>query len=91
MSAGVEQRLEAVDGRMGSLERRMESLEVRQLSTESSLVKVIDAVTEIVKVQEQHSRMLVELVETGHITGGRLYAVDARLGRIETQAGFVLD
>jgi hypothetical protein len=69
---------------------RLSALEGRQVAVEGSLAKVIDAVTEIASVQEKHSRVLVELVETGRIGGGRLNALEARLGRIETQAGFVL-
>ena len=52
--------------------------------------KVIDAVTGIAKVQEQHSAMLAELVETSRISGGRLNTVEARVGRIEKQAGMTL-
>jgi hypothetical protein len=88
--ARVDERFTAVDQRLDKLESRAQSLETRQLSVEGSLSKVIDAVTEIAKVQERHSRSLAELVEAGRITGGRLNALEARLGRVETQAGFVL-
>jgi hypothetical protein len=86
----VDERFTGVDQRLDKLESRAQSLEARQLSVEGSLSKVIDAVTEIAKVQERHSRILAELVETGRIAGGCLNALEARLGRIETQAGFVL-
>ena len=57
---------------------------------EGSLGKVIDAVTEIAKVQEKHSGLLIELVESGRIAGARMNAVEARLGRIESKTGLAL-
>ena len=66
--------------------------EVRQrLSTvEGSLGKVIDAVTEIAKIQEKHSGLLIELAESDRIAGARLNALEARLGRIESKSGLAL-
>ena len=63
--------------------------EVRQrLSTvEGSLGKVIDAVTEVAKIQEKHSGVLIELAELERIAGARLNALEARLGRIESKTG----
>ena len=68
---GVEQRLDGVERRLGVVE--------------GTLGKVIDAVTEVAKVQEKHSGLLVELVESDRIAGARLNAVEARLGRIENK------
>ncbi len=66
--------------------------EVRQrLSTvEGSLGKVIDAVTEVAKIQEKHSVVLIELAESERIAGARLNALEARLGRIESKTGLAL-
>jgi chromosome segregation ATPase len=66
--------------------------EVRQrLSTvEGSLGKVIDAVTEVAKMQEKHSGLLIELAESDRIAGARLNALEARLGRIESKSGLAL-
>lgn len=57
---------------------------------EGSLGKVIDAVTEIAKVQEKHSVLLIELADSGRIAGTRLNALEARLGRIESKTGLAL-
>jgi septation ring formation regulator EzrA len=66
--------------------------EVRQrLSVvEGSLGKVIDAVTEVAKIQEKHSSLLIELAESDRIAGARLNALEARLGRIESKTGLAL-
>ena len=74
--ARFDQRLTAVEQRLGGLE--------------GTVSKMIDAVTSMAKVQEQHSAMLAELVETSRISGGRLNTVEARVGRIEKQAGMTL-
>jgi hypothetical protein len=76
--------------RLDRQEQRMSVFEERQFSVEGSLTKVIEAVTEIAKVQEKHSALLIELVESERITGSRLNAVEARLGRIEKQTGLVI-
>jgi hypothetical protein len=57
---------------------------------EGSLGKVIDAVTEIAKIQEKHSVLLIELADSGRIAGTRLNALEARLGRIESKTGLAL-
>ena len=75
---GVEQRLDRVEQRLDGVERRLGVVE-------GTLGKVIDAVTEVAKVQEKHSGLLVELVESDRIAGARLNAVEARLGRIENK------
>jgi septation ring formation regulator EzrA len=63
----------------------------QRLSTvEGSLGKVIDAVTEIAKMQEKHSGLLIELAESDRIAGTRLNALEARLGRIESKSGLAL-
>jgi hypothetical protein len=41
-------------------------------------------------VQETHSALLTELVESSRIAGGRLNTLEARLGRIEKQAGLAV-
>jgi hypothetical protein len=66
--------------------------EVRQRLTtvEGSLGKVIDAVTEVAKMQEKHSGLLIELAESDRIAGARLNALEARLGRIESKSGLAL-
>jgi hypothetical protein len=66
--------------------------EVRQRLSivEGSLGKVIDAVTEIAKVQEKHSVVLIELAESDRIASARLNALEARLGRIESKSGLAL-
>jgi chromosome segregation ATPase len=66
--------------------------EVRQRLSivEGSLGKVIDAVTEIAKIQEKHSSLLIELADSGRIAGTRLNALEARLGRIESKTGLAL-
>jgi len=87
--ADLRQRADGHEQRLEALEGRMESMEGRQLSIEGSIVKVIDAVTEIAKVQEKHSAILIELVESGGITGSRLNAVEGRLACIEAHARFV--
>ena len=71
-------------------DQRLTAVEQRQGGLEGTMSKVIDAVTSIAKVQEQHSAMLAELVETSRISGGRLNTVEARVGRIEKQAGMTL-
>jgi chromosome segregation ATPase len=87
---GVEQRLDGVEQRLGGVEQRLTGSEQRLGGLEGTMSKVIDAVTTIAKVQEQHSAMLAELVETSRISGGRLNTVEARVGRIEKQAGVTL-
>jgi hypothetical protein len=57
---------------------------------EDSLGKVIVAVTEIAKIQEKHSSLLMELADSGRIAGTRLNALEARLGRIESKTGLAL-
>ena len=66
--------------------------EVRQRLSivEDSLGKVIEAVTEIAKIQEKHSSLLIELAESDRIAGARLNALEARLGRIESKSGLAL-
>lgn len=66
--------------------------EVRQRLSivEGSLGKVIDGVTEIAKIQEKHSSLLIELAESDRIAGARLNALEARLGRIESKSGLAL-
>lgn len=86
----VEQRLDGVEQRLGGVEQRLSGSEQRLSGLEGTMSKVIDAVTTIAKVQEQHSAMLAELVETSRISGGRLNTVEARVGRIEKQAGMTL-
>ena len=88
--AHVDQRLTAVEQRLGGVEQWLTAVEQRQSGLEGTMSKVIDAVTSIAKVQEQHSAMLAELVETSRISGGRLNTVEARVGRIEKQAGMTL-
>jgi uncharacterized coiled-coil protein SlyX len=87
----VDERFMAVDQRLDKVEQRLDGLESRVHTVEGSLVKVIDSVTGIAKVQEKHSALLIDLVEAGQITGSRLNAVEGRLARIEKQAGFVLN
>jgi chromosome segregation ATPase len=87
---GVEQRLDGIEQRQGGVEQRLTAVEQRQGGLEGTMSKVIDALTAISKVQEQHSAMLAELVETSRISGGRLNTVEARVGRIEKQAGMTL-
>lgn len=86
----VEQRLGGVEQRLTSVDQRLTAVEQRQGGLEGTMSKVIDAVTSMAKVQEQHSAMLAELVETSRISGGRLNTVEARVGRIEKQAGMTL-
>ncbi len=76
--AELRQRLDGVEQRLDGVERRLGVVE-------GTLGKVIDAVTEVAKVQEKHSGLLVELVESDRIAGARLNAVEARLGRIENK------
>jgi len=57
---------------------------------EGTVSKVICAVTEIAKVQETHSTVFAEPVKSSRIASGRLNTVEARLGRIEKQAGLAL-
>lgn len=83
--AGLRQRLDGVDQRLDRVEQRLDGVERRLGVVEGTLGKVIDAVTEIAKVQEKHSGLLVELVESDRIAGARLNAVEARLGRIENK------
>jgi DNA repair ATPase RecN len=87
---GIEQRLSGVEQRLGGVEQRLTGSEQRLGGLEGTVSKVIDAVTSMAKVQEQHSAMLAELVETSRISGGRLNTVEARVGRIEKQAGMTL-
>ena len=82
---GVEQRLDRVEQRLDGVEQRLDGVERRLGVVEGTLGKVIDAVTEVAKVQEKHSGLLVELVESDRIAGARLNAVEARLGRIENK------
>ena len=86
----VEQRLDGIEQRLGGVEQRLTGVEQRQGGLEGTVSKIIDAVTSMAKVQEQHSAMLAELVETSRISGGRLNTVEARVGRIEKQAGMTL-
>jgi septation ring formation regulator EzrA len=78
--------------REGFAEVRVGFTEVHQrLSTvEGTLGKVIDAVTEVAKMQEKHSGLLIELAESDRIAGARLNALEARLGRIESKSGLAL-
>jgi 3-dehydroquinate dehydratase len=76
--------------RFDRVELRLDRLDGRQQTVEVTLANVIDAVTQIATVQEKHSGILAELVESERITGGRLNALEARLGRIEKQTGLVL-
>jgi chromosome segregation ATPase len=88
--SAVEQRIATVEQRITDVEQRLGGLENRASTIEGALNKVIGAVTEIAKVQEKHSALLMELVESDRIAGSRLNAVEARLGRIEKQMGFTL-
>ena len=88
--ARVDQRLTAVEQRLTGVEQHLDGIEQRLGGLEGTMSKVIDAVTSMAKVQEQHSAMLAELVETSRISGGRLNTVEARVGRIEKQAGMTL-
>ncbi len=72
------------------MDQRLTETEQRLGGLEGTVSKVIDAVTNIAKVQETHSTLLAELVETSRISGGRLNAVEARLGRIEKQTGLAV-
>jgi septation ring formation regulator EzrA len=72
------------------LSERLDRHDQRLSVVEGSLAKVIDAVTEIAKVQEKHSALLIGLVESERIKGGGLNAVEARLARIEKQTGLTL-
>jgi predicted nuclease with TOPRIM domain len=83
--AELRQRLDGVEQRLDGVEQRLDGVERRLGVVEGTLGKVIDAVTEIAKVQEKHSGLLVELVESDRIAGARLNAVEARLGRIENK------
>jgi chromosome segregation ATPase len=87
---GVEQHLDGIEQRLGGVEQRLTGSEQRLGGLEGTVSKVIDAVTSMATVQEQHSAMLAELVETSRISGGRLNTVEARVGRIEKQAGMTL-
>lgn len=87
---GVEQRLTGVEQRLTGVEQRLTGVEQRLGGLEGTVSKVIDAVTEIAKVQEKHSAVLTELVESSRIAGGRLNALEARAGRIEKQAGLAV-
>jgi len=80
-AAGMREGFARMDTRLTNVEQRLGVVE-------GTLGKVIDAVTEIAKVQEKHSGLLGELVESDRIAGSRLNAVEARLGRIEKQMGF---
>jgi predicted nuclease with TOPRIM domain len=88
--AGLREDFARFDQRLAAVEQRLTGVEQRQGGLEGTMSKVIDAVTSIAKVQEQHSGMLAELVETSRISGGRLNTVEARVGRIEKQAGMTL-
>jgi hypothetical protein len=88
--AGLRDDFARFDQRLTAVEQRLTAVEQRQGGLEGTMSKVIDAVTAIAKVQEQHSAMLAELVETSRISGGRLNTVEARVGRIEKQAGMTL-
>ena len=88
--AGLRDDFARFDQRLTAVEQRLGGVEQRQGGLEGTMSKVIDAVTSIAKVQEQHSAMLAELVETSRISGGRLNTVEARVGRIEKQAGMTL-
>jgi hypothetical protein len=88
--AGLHQRVDAVEQRLDAMEQRLGAMEQRQGVVEGSLGKVIDAVTEMAKVQERHSSLLLELVESNRISGARLNAMEARLGRIESKTGLAL-
>jgi hypothetical protein len=76
--------------RMDAMEQRQDRFEERLGIVEGSLGTVIGAVTEIAKVQEKHSALLLELVESNRISSARLNAVEARLGRIESKTGLAL-
>ncbi len=68
---------------------RIDSLDGRVSNLEASQLEVIGAIKAMAKVQEQHTGLLLELVEAEQIAGSRLNAVDARLGRIEKRVGLV--
>ncbi len=74
---------------MGQGFARIESLEGRVHNLEASQLEVLGAIKAMAKVQEQHTGLLLELVEAEQIAGSRLNAVDARLGRIEKRVGLV--
>jgi hypothetical protein len=67
----------------------MTEVRVEQHALAGLLGKVTDAVTEVAKVQEQHSVLLREIVETQRSHGGRLNTIDGRLAILERRAGLV--
>jgi DNA repair ATPase RecN len=85
----AETRAEMREG-FARMDQRLTETEQRLSGLEGTVSKVIDAVTNIAKVQETHSALLTELVESSRIAGGRLNTLEARLGRIEKQAGLAV-
>ncbi len=63
-ATGVEQRLTGVEQRLTGVELRLTGVEQRLDVLEGTVSKVIGAVTEIAKVQETHSTVFAELVES---------------------------
>lgn len=86
----MRERFDRMEQRLDRVELRLDRLDGRQQTVEVTLTKVIDAVSQIATVQEKHSGILAELVKSERITGGRLNALEARLGRIEKQTGLIL-
>jgi hypothetical protein len=76
--------------------QRLDRLETQVQSQGETLGKVIDAVTHIAKVQEQHSAILMQhsemlagVVRVQKTHGARLNILDERLAILESKAGFV--
>ena len=80
------------DGMLQTQERLLQAqdrMQQTQAEQGAALVKLIDAVSAIAQMQEQHSVLLGKLHESHKIVIGRLNVMDARLGHLEKHAGFV--
>jgi hypothetical protein len=97
---GSLERMERAQERMERVQEQMtrtQSEHARSLHDQGqTLVKLIDAVTEIAKVQDQHGLILLEhsgkltlLTQGQKITEMELATIRARLERIEEHAGLV--
>ncbi len=81
--------LEFLGRQMERMFSELAGLRAGQEEQAPTLVKLIDAVSMIAQVQEQHSVLLGKLHESQKIVVGRLNVMDARMGHLEKHAGFV--
>ncbi len=79
---------EAADFR-AEVNDRSSRLEAESRSQSETLGKVIDAVTKIATVQEQHSGHLARIERTQQSHGARLNIIDGRLAELEAHVGLV--